>query len=77
MGNTSLLMNFFPKVRLYILFIYRNDYYYCIVSILDRSSMLNFTKVDTQVLCHILPSLVKLRKEGLDGQEKIKSYMYV
>uniref|UniRef100_A0A0A0KJF3 Uncharacterized protein n=1 Tax=Cucumis sativus TaxID=3659 RepID=A0A0A0KJF3_CUCSA len=38
--------------------------------------MLNFTKVDTQVLCHILPSLVKLRKEGLDGQEKIKSYIW-
>ncbi|XP_023553756.1 preprotein translocase subunit SCY2, chloroplastic [Cucurbita pepo subsp. pepo] len=29
-----------------------------------------------QVLCHILPSLVKLRKEGLDGQEKIKSYIW-
>nr|AAD24832.1 putative preprotein translocase SECY protein [Arabidopsis thaliana] len=28
-----------------------------------------------QVLCHVLPSLVKLRKEGLDGHEKIKSYM--
>ena len=30
-----------------------------------------------QVLCHVLPSLVKLRKEGLDGHEKIKGYMYV
>ncbi|KAL3626096.1 Preprotein translocase subunit scy2, chloroplastic [Castilleja foliolosa] len=29
-----------------------------------------------QVLCHILPSLVKLRKEGLDGHEKIKSYIW-
>ncbi|CAK7346608.1 unnamed protein product [Dovyalis caffra] len=26
-----------------------------------------------QVLCHVVPSLVKLRKEGLDGHEKIKS----
>lgn len=30
-----------------------------------------------QVLCHLVPSLVKLRKEGLDGHEKIKSYMCV
>lgn len=30
-----------------------------------------------QVLCHIVPSLVKLRKEGLDAHEKIKSYMCV
>ncbi|WCJ29198.1 Protein translocase subunit SecY [Euphorbia peplus] len=29
-----------------------------------------------QVLCHVIPSLVKLRKEGLDGQEKIKSYIW-
>ncbi|KAJ4727489.1 Preprotein translocase subunit SCY2, chloroplastic-like protein [Melia azedarach] len=29
-----------------------------------------------QVLCHVVPSLVKLRKEGLDGHEKIKSYMW-
>ncbi|KAL1825933.1 hypothetical protein ACET3Z_012711 [Daucus carota] len=29
-----------------------------------------------QVLCHLVPSLVKLRKEGLDGQEKIKSYIW-
>ncbi|XP_020102510.1 preprotein translocase subunit SCY2, chloroplastic [Ananas comosus] len=29
-----------------------------------------------QVLCHIVPSLVKLRKEGLDGQEKIKGYIW-
>ncbi|KAL6610014.1 hypothetical protein ACP70R_039983 [Stipagrostis hirtigluma subsp. patula] len=28
-----------------------------------------------QVLCHVLPSLEKLRKEGLDGHEKIKGYM--
>ncbi|XP_062076190.1 preprotein translocase subunit SCY2, chloroplastic-like, partial [Humulus lupulus] len=28
------------------------------------------------VLCHIVPSLVKLRKEGLDAQEKIKSYIW-
>lgn len=30
-----------------------------------------------QAFCHIIPSLVKLRKEGLDGHEKIKSYMCV
>lgn len=30
-----------------------------------------------QVLCHVLPSLEKLRKEGLDGHEKIKGYMCV
>ncbi|GAB2269967.1 Preprotein translocase subunit scy2, chloroplastic [Dionaea muscipula] len=29
-----------------------------------------------QILCHILPSLVKLRKEGLDAQEKIKGYIW-
>ncbi|CAN6452877.1 unnamed protein product [Victoria cruziana] len=29
-----------------------------------------------QVLCHLIPSLVKLRKEGLDGHEKIKSYIW-
>ncbi|KAK4492533.1 hypothetical protein RD792_003345 [Penstemon davidsonii] len=29
-----------------------------------------------QVLCHIVPSLVKLRKEGLDGHDKIKSYIW-
>ncbi|XP_078178713.1 secY protein transport family protein isoform X2 [Carex rostrata] len=29
-----------------------------------------------QLLCHLLPPLVKLRKEGLDGQEKIKSYIW-
>ncbi|XP_024017369.1 preprotein translocase subunit SCY2, chloroplastic isoform X1 [Morus notabilis] len=29
-----------------------------------------------QVLCHIVPSLVKLRKEGLDAHEKIKSYIW-
>ncbi|KAL9435877.1 hypothetical protein AB3S75_022025 [Citrus x aurantiifolia] len=29
-----------------------------------------------QVLCHIVPSLVQLRKEGLDGHEKIKSYIW-
>ncbi|KAL8143631.1 hypothetical protein V2J09_016663 [Rumex salicifolius] len=29
-----------------------------------------------QVLCHIVPSLVKLRKEGLDAQEKIKIYIW-
>lgn len=29
-----------------------------------------------QVLCHLVPSLVKLRKEGLDGNEKIKSYIW-
>ncbi|KAL5995924.1 hypothetical protein ACLOJK_025997 [Asimina triloba] len=27
------------------------------------------------VLCHVIPSLVKLRKEGLDGYEKIKGYI--
>ena len=30
-----------------------------------------------QILCHVVPSLVKLRKEGLDGHEKIKAYMCV
>lgn len=29
-----------------------------------------------QILCHLVPSLVKLRKEGLDGHEKIKSYIW-
>ncbi|CAK9151062.1 unnamed protein product [Ilex paraguariensis] len=29
-----------------------------------------------QVLSHVVPSLVKLRKEGLDGHEKIKSYIW-
>ncbi|KAK4281156.1 hypothetical protein QN277_012681 [Acacia crassicarpa] len=29
-----------------------------------------------QVLCQVVPSLVKLRKEGLDGHEKIKSYIW-
>ncbi|EOX94788.1 hypothetical protein QUC31_004685 [Theobroma cacao] len=29
-----------------------------------------------QVFCHVVPSLVKLRKEGLDGHEKIKSYIW-
>ncbi|KAL6842199.1 hypothetical protein ACP4OV_027962 [Aristida adscensionis] len=29
-----------------------------------------------QVLCHVLPSLEKLRKEGLDGHEKIKGYIW-
>ncbi|KAJ7977417.1 preprotein translocase subunit SCY2, chloroplastic-like [Quillaja saponaria] len=29
-----------------------------------------------QVFCHLVPSLVKLRKEGLDGHEKIKSYIW-
>ncbi|KAL5561663.1 hypothetical protein UlMin_031410 [Ulmus minor] len=29
-----------------------------------------------QVLCHIVPSLIKLRKEGLDAHEKIKSYIW-
>ncbi|KAL5796735.1 hypothetical protein ACOSQ2_001555 [Xanthoceras sorbifolium] len=29
-----------------------------------------------QLLCHVVPSLVKLRKEGLDGYEKIKSYIW-
>ncbi|XP_008812800.2 preprotein translocase subunit SCY2, chloroplastic [Phoenix dactylifera] len=29
-----------------------------------------------QVLCHIVPSLIKLRKEGLDGHEKIKGYIW-
>lgn len=29
-----------------------------------------------QVLCHVVPSLVKLRKEGLDGHEKIKGYIW-
>ncbi|XP_057539409.1 preprotein translocase subunit SCY2, chloroplastic isoform X2 [Amaranthus tricolor] len=29
-----------------------------------------------QILCHVVPSLVKLRKEGLDGHEKIKAYIW-
>ncbi|CAH9077430.1 unnamed protein product [Cuscuta epithymum] len=29
-----------------------------------------------QILCHIVPSLVKMRKEGLGGHEKIKSYIW-
>ncbi|XWS31592.1 hypothetical protein CRYUN_Cryun23aG0089500 [Craigia yunnanensis] len=29
-----------------------------------------------QVLCHVVPSLMKLWKEGLDGHEKIKSYIW-
>ncbi|PWA49226.1 SecY subunit domain-containing protein [Artemisia annua] len=29
-----------------------------------------------QVLCYVIPSLVKLRKEGLDANEKIKSYTW-
>ncbi|KAL6208584.1 hypothetical protein ACLB2K_019533 [Fragaria x ananassa] len=29
-----------------------------------------------QVLSYVIPSLAKLRKEGLDGQEKIKSYIW-
>ncbi|GLU07536.1 hypothetical protein SLE2022_244910 [Rubroshorea leprosula] len=29
-----------------------------------------------QVLCHVVPSFVKLRKEGLDAHEKIKSYIW-
>lgn len=33
--------------------------------------------IHVQVLCHVVPSLVKLRKEGLDGHEKIKNYMWV
>lgn len=35
------------------------------------------TKLHLQVLSYVIPSLAKLRKEGLDGQEKIKSYMCV
>ncbi|KAJ9543228.1 hypothetical protein OSB04_022935 [Centaurea solstitialis] len=29
-----------------------------------------------QVLCYVVPALVKLRKEGLDANEKIKSYIW-
>ncbi|KAL7582183.1 hypothetical protein Lser_V15G41692 [Lactuca serriola] len=29
-----------------------------------------------QVLCYVLPSLIKLRKEGLDANEKIKGYIW-
>ncbi|KAF5731527.1 preprotein translocase subunit SCY2 chloroplastic-like [Tripterygium wilfordii] len=35
-----------------------------------------FASILMQVLCHVVPSLVKLRKEGLDGHEKIKSYIW-
>lgn len=37
----------------------------------------NFFILNVQLLCHVVPSLVKLRKEGLDGHEKIKRYMCV
>lgn len=30
-----------------------------------------------QVSCHLVPALVKLRKEGIDGNEKIKKYTFV
>lgn len=30
-----------------------------------------------QVSCHLIPQLVKLRKEGIDGNEKIKKYTFV
>ncbi|KAH1194882.1 Preprotein translocase subunit SCY2, chloroplastic [Glycine max] len=33
-------------------------------------------QIINRVLCHVVPSLVNLRKEGLDGHEKIKSYMW-
>ncbi|XP_021721565.1 preprotein translocase subunit SCY2, chloroplastic-like [Chenopodium quinoa] len=29
-----------------------------------------------QILCYVVPALVKLRKEGLDGHEKIKGYIW-
>ncbi|KAJ8899534.1 hypothetical protein K2173_018508 [Erythroxylum novogranatense] len=35
-----------------------------------------FASILMQVLCHVVPSLVKLRKEGLDGYERIKSYIW-
>eukprot|EP01018_Ginkgo_biloba_P029969 Gb_28420 [translate_table: standard] len=35
-----------------------------------------FASILMQVLCHFLPALIKLRKEGLDGSEKIKSYIW-
>eukprot|EP00252_Welwitschia_mirabilis_P002750 TRINITY_DN1271_c0_g1_i1.p1 TRINITY_DN1271_c0_g1~~TRINITY_DN1271_c0_g1_i1.p1 ORF type:complete len:568 (+),score=81.90 TRINITY_DN1271_c0_g1_i1:263-1966(+) len=35
-----------------------------------------FASIIMQVLCHVVPSLIKLRKEGLDGTEKIKSYIW-
>ena len=31
-----------------------------------------FASIIMQVLCHFVPILIKLRKEGLDGNEKIK-----
>lgn len=30
-----------------------------------------------QVSCHLVPALVKLRKECIDGNEKIKKYTFV
>lgn len=35
-----------------------------------------FASIIMQVLCHFIPALVKLRKEGLDGSEKIKRYIW-
>lgn len=48
----------------------------CIDIELDIRSKL-IRVISDQVLCYVIPSLVKLRKEGLDANEKIKSYMYV
>ncbi|KAH9305888.1 hypothetical protein KI387_010292, partial [Taxus chinensis] len=35
-----------------------------------------FASIVMQVLCHFIPALIKLRKEGLDGNEKIKRYIW-
>ncbi|KAL3685740.1 hypothetical protein R1sor_003762 [Riccia sorocarpa] len=35
-----------------------------------------FSSIIMQVACHLIPSLSKLRKEGLDGNEKIKKYTW-
>ncbi|BBN00232.1 preprotein translocase subunit SecY [Marchantia polymorpha subsp. ruderalis] len=35
-----------------------------------------FSSIVMQVACHLIPSLSKLRKEGLDGNEKIKKYTW-
>ena len=34
-----------------------------------------FASIIMQVLCHFVPVFIKLRKEGLDGNEKIKRYI--
>ncbi|CAK9227034.1 unnamed protein product [Sphagnum troendelagicum] len=35
-----------------------------------------FASIVMQVSCHLIPALVKLRKEGIDGNERIKKYTW-